>query len=95
MRRWIEAALLLCVLVPLLGCGTIASSSRSWPAPDPMGGTREDLGELTYEHFHLFGVLFAAIDLPFSFAADIVLLPVNLLWFLNPFSPHSVFASTP
>jgi uncharacterized protein YceK len=62
-------------------CSTCFYTEKTWPDPFPFKGTIVDLMVIPAEPDD-FGNLpnaLAVLDLPFSFLADVVLLPVNFL----------------
>ena len=66
------------------GCGTTLTSRGSWPNPEPYDGVRLDWGLIAHPTYGpcgtgTVGIVVGFTDLPFSLAADTLMLPIALL----------------
>lgn len=62
-------------------CSSAALTVGAWPDPRPFKGTGYDIGMITNPEDKLLGwagPILGIVDLPFSFALDALLLPINL-----------------
>jgi uncharacterized protein YceK len=84
-RRRFMAALLSGVLGgTAAGCGTTVTSRESWPHPEPFEGVQMDWDLIAHPTYGpcgagTAGVVLGLADLPFSLAADTLILPAVLL----------------
>lgn len=76
------------VLLALAGCGTFGDldGENGRPSPHPFGGVRLDVHYIRGGDCHHPGV-FYVLDVPFSLALDLVLLPVSI--------PVALFSKAP